>query len=216
MRRLLIILACTLATPAGAVTMEGAFKMCEAALKEEFGEAKVEFKLFRRNDGRHMAFGELEMTDGTTQTIRCSVRKQRVLGVNFRSDGQGSNAWTKQRPPNAGFIEPPKDETETDAAAQPEEAEKQEPTGPVRKSVVPKDPAAEQPAAPEQDAKAGDAADKSVKDTDAADKSAKDANAAENQPDKPADATKTAEKSAEKPSEEPAQPVSRFKKAPQR
>ena len=124
MKRVIQVCAVALVTavwstgPASALSPEVVFQRCAETLKKEFGEAEVEFKKFRRNGDREMAFGELQMTDGTTHEIRCRVRHGRRIDVGFRTDeGTGNNAWSADRPENAGFIEP--EETAPAAPADP-------------------------------------------------------------------------------------------------
>lgn len=171
-----------LTAPAHAGPKDKAIELCKDSMKEEFGAAEIEFERFRRGEDRDYATGTVQMTDGSTRRIQCRVRKGRVLDVRFRTPNASGQLWTFDRPPEAGFIEPekdePKEETAKDESAA-AEAEKPEENRPVRKRVGGKlveEQAADKPA----DAPAGD-------DTQAADKPAGDDAA---QADKPAGETK--------------------------
>jgi len=96
-------------------TAEGA---CAAALKQEFGAARVSYRRFRKGNERTMVEATLEMTDGSTRRILCEVRGETVSRVRF----DGAGGWTEQRPPNAGYIET-EEEKAARAAAEKAEAD---------------------------------------------------------------------------------------------
>jgi len=141
-------------SPAKALSKEEIFRRCAESIEKEFGEAEVKFDTFRRNGNREMAFGELEMKDGTTRPIRCRVRHGRNLDVRFKGgSGTGNDAWTADRPENAGFIkteEPDKPNAEAEQEAEESVAKEEERTGPVRRRVGGDDPS-DDPAANKED-----------------------------------------------------------------
>ena len=103
---------------AAAASKEEVFSGCAEQIAKEFGASPVEFNKFRRNDGRQMAFGTITLSDGSKRQIRCRMRKGRVLETKFRTDGQGSGAWSKERPPAAVYVDP--EEAEARAAEEKE------------------------------------------------------------------------------------------------
>lgn len=105
--------------PAKALSKEEILRRCAESIKEEFGEAEVKFNKFRRNGNKEMAFGRLEMTDGTTRQVRCRIRRGRGVDVRFPSGSNagGNEAWTATRPENAGFIEPKEEEKPAEPTA---------------------------------------------------------------------------------------------------
>ncbi|MEM9140590.1 MAG: hypothetical protein AAGB15_12250 [Pseudomonadota bacterium] len=111
---------------ADTVTTQDLRARCAENLKEEFGAAEFRLQAMRRSQYMAMAFGRLEMTDGSTREVRCRIYNGRRLDVSFRTRGSGADAWTKDRPSNAGYIETDEEKAarlEQEAAAKEEEAQ---------------------------------------------------------------------------------------------
>lgn len=113
---------------AQAASKDEVFAACTAALQEEFGEAPIELNKMRRNGDRQMAFGQMELSDGSTKQIRCRVRNGSVSDVKFRTGTEnslgGGQLWSEDRPVGAEYV-PTEEELAEKEAAEKEAAEKE-------------------------------------------------------------------------------------------
>lgn len=109
------LLATLMGAPAEASSRDAVFSACATEMKQQFGATEFTFSKFRRDENRNHAFGEMTLSNGKKQRIRCTFQRGRVRGVSFRNSNSSrleGRFWNTERPEGAIYVEPKPDSDE--------------------------------------------------------------------------------------------------------
>ncbi len=108
--------AAALPMPGLAQSKSAMIDLCDAEVKDAYGEVDVTFGKIRREENRNYAYGEILMADGSTRRIRCKITRRKVRSLMLENPGGGLGyRWTNELP-EGGFLLP-EDEPEPEAEA---------------------------------------------------------------------------------------------------